>query len=247
LNGPRSPDFLDALEQALSLEGLHSVAPLGRLHSDGVACAAGESLAEDGLLAGVEHAYYLGGGSGVAEAYRLRGKLYGADELKPVLARAWQTAADDGRSFELHLSARGINEDFRARATAVQLSARCEDAAAAGDARARDLFLERGRQLAQWCFARLEAVHRTQGIVLERIVIGQRLGGLFLDPRLADCFSEHARAQLSALLRRDAPQAVRALWLRGDQLAPDRILGSKLRAAPALGALALSLATEPLA
>jgi hypothetical protein len=52
---------------------------------------------------------------------------------------------------------------------------------------------------------------------------------------------------LCALLRRGASREVRALWLRGDQLAPDRILGSKLRAAPALGALALSLATEPLA
>src|SRR5690349_2531513 len=41
LNGPRVPDFVDALEQSLVLDGLNLGEPLRRVSSDGLACAHG--------------------------------------------------------------------------------------------------------------------------------------------------------------------------------------------------------------
>lgn len=241
LNGPRIPDFADALEQSLSLEGLSLAEPVARLYSDGVACAWGEELAEGGLLAEVQSAYYVGGGSGVAEGYKLRGRIFGAEQLERHVQRAWQTLADDGRSFEVQLSARGINRDYRERAQSHDAALLGEDAAAAGDPRATSLFEERARHLAQWCFSRLTAIRNGQEIVLERIVIGQRLGQFFLDPRLQACFEQPARLRLCALLAESAAPGLRAAWLRDDRLEPGRLVGSALRAAPALGAMALAI------
>ena len=48
LNGPRIPDFVDALEQSLMLDGLNLVRPIAQLISDGLACGFGESMAEGG-------------------------------------------------------------------------------------------------------------------------------------------------------------------------------------------------------
>jgi len=241
LNGPRIPDFNDALEQSLSLEGLNLAEPISRLYSDGVACAWGEDLAETGLFADVENAYYVGGGSGVAEGYKLRGRIFGAEQLERHVQRAWQTLADDGRSYEVALSARGFNRDFRERAPSHDAALLGEDAAAAGDPRATALFEERARLLAQWCCSRLLAIREGQNLILERIVIGQRLGQFFLDPRLQSCFAEPTRARLCALLAESAPPALRSAWLRDDRLAPGRLQASALRSAPALGAMALAI------
>ena len=242
LNGPRIPDFVAALEQSLSLVGMNLSEAIEGVVSDGLACAHGEELAENGLFAGIRHAYYLGGGSGVAESYKLAGQICAADELSPPVKKAWESIDGDGKSFELHLSASGINRDFglehpRPRPGSIFP----EDAAQAGDARALGLFRTRATRLAEWCFARLTEIHANHGLVLERIVIGQRLGQFFLDPRLAHCFAQPARQALCVLLEERAPPSLRATWVVNGELVDGRLMGSSLRAAAALGAIALAL------
>ncbi len=245
LYGPRVPDFIDALEQSLVLDGVNLREPIMRVVSDGLACAHGEDLAEDGLFADIRNGYYLGGGSGLAESYKLAGTIHAADDLAPEIKKAWQLLADDGRSFETHLSAAGLNLDFGLDGARPREGALFpEQAAAAGEPRALALFGARAARLAELCCARLIAVHGAHGVILDRVVIGQRLGQFFLDPCLAQCFRGAARAGLSAQLDERAPPALRSAWVENGELAQGRLLGSNLRAAAALGALALELADD---
>ncbi|MEO6709361.1 MAG: hypothetical protein ABI054_12355, partial [Planctomycetota bacterium] len=204
-----------------------------------------EELAEAGLFGDIRHGYYLGGGSGVAEAYKLDGRILAADELEPRIRKAWQIRADDGRTFETHLSTSGINRDFGCDAEADEEGAPFpEVAAAAGDPRALELFRARASRLAEFCATRLIALHESRGLVLDRIVIGQRLGQLFLDPCLEACFARPAREALASRLLASAPPPVRESWVVQGELGRRRLMGSPLRAAAALGALALAVGSD---
>src|SRR5262245_9793276 len=74
-NGPRLPDFLDVLERRLIQGGLVLSCPIPPLLSDGDACTLGEETDAHGLLRGVSNAYYLGGGTGLAEGLKLAGEM----------------------------------------------------------------------------------------------------------------------------------------------------------------------------
>lgn len=126
-NGPRIPDFLDRLESRLSRAGLALVAPIPPLLSDGVACGLGEAVHPHGAFRGVRDAYYVGGGTGLAECLLLDGRVIGFDDVASRARKAWELVASSGRTFEDELSMRGLAERWeRARTTA-----------RAGDARGR--------------------------------------------------------------------------------------------------------------
>ena len=236
LHGPRIPDFAAELERRLAQAGLVPARPLGPLAADGLAAGTGEWLGALGRLSGLQQGYYLGGGSGVAECLLLDGLPRAPEGAGLGLDRAWEALACDGRSYEVHLSAAGLNRDWSALGTGLP-----EAAAAAGNRRAVELFRERTLRLADWCLGRLSLVHHRAGRVLERIVVGQRLGGLFLDPALAAHFARPARERLAERIAVQGPRAVAEVWLRDGALAPERLVGSDLREAPAIGALALAL------
>lgn len=242
LNGPRIPDFLDALEQSLVLDGVDLADAIPELHSDGLASAVGEDFAQEGLLGDCSHAYYLGGGSGVSEAYKLGGRVVSADELEPDVVKAWRMPAVDGHSFEHHLSAAGINRDFGLSAQAIPEGARTpERAAAEGESKAIALFAARGERLAELCATRLIELSACRGVVLERIVVGQRLGGFLADPALKRSFAEPARRRLAELIAANAPEPVRRRWLEKGALPDGSLQASGFRAAAALGSAALSM------
>jgi hypothetical protein len=106
------------------------------------------------------------------------------------------------------------------------------------------LFIARAHVLAQLCAARIVEIHAEHGVVLERIVVGQRLGQFFLDPRLEQCFAAPARDALRELLALRSPERVRDAWLASGALVRRRLVGSALRAAAALGALALEIEAD---
>ena len=84
LNGPAIPDYLDRLEERLDIS-------VARLWSDGFASGVGEEVA--GLFRDVQNAYYLGGGTGIAECLKLDGRVRALDELE--LPRAWELGFED--------------------------------------------------------------------------------------------------------------------------------------------------------
>ncbi len=333
-NGPRIPDYLDALEQNLTSAGLELVAPIAALGSDADYCGLGEEFAADGLFRDVENAYYVGCGTGIADALKLRGKLVPFDAAKSWIQKSWQMASALGPTFEKLISASSLNRVYadltketkrpfdkaqgrlrdeetkdecgtavsavgtgestaqgavaheprgfsprgpraargtrRARrpdatgaAATVPRSAYPEVAAAAGDPVAIAWLDTAALVLAELIFERLwtirngraEAAHRGEayaklnpdhdyrGTLLDRVIIGQRVGQIYGDARFRAVFGDKLDANLAALIAGSEDSEMREADLRRTtrpprpaQLKPGFVLPSKLRAAPALGA-----------
>lgn len=235
-HGPRCPQFLDRLQTLLSSEGLELVEPLARLYSDGWCAGLGEEFAEEGLLRGAPCAYYLGGGSGLAEALKLSGELVSLDAVQTWFPKAWQMSdAEALLSYDDLISARGINALWNEQQP--ELAAWPEDCAESSPA-ARNLFEAVGAALARLVVERVISL-RARGPLeeswpgpheLARVVIGLRLGRLLGDERTRSCF-EHVYCET-------APKLLEARRLHGVHWVT-RI--STLDAAPAIGAAAAAL------
>jgi predicted NBD/HSP70 family sugar kinase len=265
-NGPRLPDFLAQLEGRLALSGVELAAPIPPLLSDGEACALGENLGFEGLLKDVPNAYYLGGGTGLAEACKLDGQVVDMDALRPWMRKAWQLEDKHGQSFEDLASARGINERY-ARRRGVEPTPGAEvypeARVALGDPDAEAVLRAAGETLAQLFFARIQTCATAEklpragrsaragaaspanlepGTVLQRLVIGQQLGRLVCEPGLARVLREPLEQKLAKLLSGTKDPFLAQHYLVGRAIRPGLIEASLLRAAPAIGAAARSLA-----
>lgn len=235
-HGPRSPDFLDKLQALLGSEGLELEAPLQRLESDGACAGLGEDYAQGGLLRGVDCAYYLGGGSGVAEALKVNGALVPLDSVQSWFPKAWSLWEPlEGRSYDDALSARGINAQFRALAPQ---AAGFPEEHAVDDLKSRELFERTGQRLALLVVERVVALRARSPVEREwpgphelaRVVVGLRLGRLLGDERTRPWF-ERSYCELAA-------RKLEERRLHGVNWTT-RI--STLSAAPAIGAAALAL------
>ena len=60
----------------------------------------------------VENAYYLGGGTGAADALKLHGKLISFDKCKNWIAKTWEMSDKNGKSMEIYCSANGIQSIY---------------------------------------------------------------------------------------------------------------------------------------
>ena len=154
LHGPVAPDFLDRLEARLASIGVELERPCARLDGDGYLCGVGEEHAEEGLFRAVRNAYYVGGGTGVAECLKLDGQVIALEQAH--VRRAWELDAEEG------VSLASINASLRERGGEKPLDVFDEAARSRG---------ERFRQ-------------RCEELPLERVVVGQRLGELFARPEL---------------------------------------------------------------
>jgi len=253
--GPRIPGYLDRLEAALHELGIELAQPVTRLAGDGEACARGEVADAQGALRGLHSAYYVGGGTGIAEALLIEGRVLGFDALAGFVRKAWQMDATGGRIVEDLLSPRGMNAAWAA-STGKRLPLAAEDhperRALAGDARAAGILTDAAEALAGLVLDRMSALRRgfqgavriTPNTFLERVVIGQRLGALFADPELSEVFREPAEHALARRILGTGDGALRKHYLAGTSLRPDLLAGSLLRAAPAIGAVSMELEVQ---
>ena len=223
LHLPRMPRYSDELEARLASAGLDTRGSLARLLGDGEACGLGEEHGAGGHLRGAREAVYIGGGSGLAEAFKIQGELVPPGERLP---RAWELSRPE-RDFEQRLSATGINRAWAERACVPVPTRRGEypeDLAAAGDARAAQLLGEVAALLAELVALRAAAWPSVSGgAALERVVLGQRLG------LIAERASPAFRARLADELARRAGGGHHA------------VVVSRLREAAALGAASVLL------
>jgi len=228
LHAPRIPRLLELLERRLALGGIALERPIGRLLDDGLACAWAERRAAAGAFLGVREAYWLGGGSGLAEALVVAGT---PAALETRLPRAWQLTAPGGDTYDELLSARGLNRRFALRrGTNAAGDAPFPEERATFDAEAAAVLAETGEHLARFLLRRLRSLReQSPPLEPERVVLGARLGALFVDPR-AEPLRQAAFAGLTAaeLPFARSPEA----WL----------VASRLRAAAALGAAAAARA-----
>ena len=301
-NGPRIPDYLDVLEKDIAAAGIELVSPIAALGSDADYCGLGEEYAADGLFRDVENAYYVGCGTGIADALKLRGKLVPFDHARSWIQKSWQIASALGPTFEKLVSAKSLNRVYadlcrgtkarrhegtkdhvaagprtgRSHAlgdTAVSAvdgsegtapgavahaSPHPEVAAAAGEPIAiawtetaalvlAELIFERlwkirnGRADLQHCgeaYAQLDPQHEYRGTLLDRVIIGQRVGQIYGNPAHRGVFGDSVDACLAVFIgdADDAELSGICLSLDKRELKPGFLTASKLRAAPALGA-----------
>lgn len=237
-NGPRIPDFLDRLEEEIVRAGIALAAPIGDLIGDGEACGLGENFESHGALRDVANAYYVGGGTGVAEALKLDGRVVSFDAISGSIPKAWQLSSARGVNFESSISMGGINAEY-ARRTGRRLPlARAdhpEARALAGDTVAADVLGAAAEDLAELVFLRLDALRSGAAgreHVLERVVLGQQLAPLFGSSELAPFFRSRVESALAERIRSSG---------YGDGVARGFLRASSLRAAPAIGAAAAAL------
>ena len=210
-NGPRMPDYCSILENYLKHYGVELLAPLFHLGSDADYCGLGEFYAGEGSFRNTYNAYYLGGGTGAADALLLKGQLIAFDNIRSWMAKTWEMKNDLGISFERYASASGLQSIYAGHSNkSLELlkksnihSPQIASLALKGDDAAIKSYQEAAVYLAQLIFERistlycgslgilkfvnsnrtpLDPVHEFRGERFEKIVIGQRLGELMASP-----------------------------------------------------------------
>ncbi len=262
-NGPRMPHYIKNLEERLSMGKINFVEPIKRLGSDADYCGIGENYAENGLFRDVQNAYYIGLGTGAADALKLNGCLLPFDQTKNWLAKTWEMKNNDGVSLESIVSARGFQQLYAqiSKTTTAELNKQnvfadtIIERSQNGENNAQqtcriyldvlsDLLLERITTLYKgwqnnFSFVNterntLEENHPYKGSFFERIIIGQRIGSLMKSEIGAIQLKEPLMHLLIQKIEQSPHLSKSAKRHYADL---ERFIAfSNLRAAPALGA-----------
>lgn len=107
-NGPRMPNYLSKMKDKLSIADNEIVlAPCG-LGSDADYCGIGEEYADSGKFKEIENAVYIGGGTGIADAIKIKSDLIKYDDINHWMLKTWEMKSDLGFSLEKCISAGGF-------------------------------------------------------------------------------------------------------------------------------------------
>jgi predicted NBD/HSP70 family sugar kinase len=264
-NGPRIPDLGRSVERELQAQGILLKTPIAKLGSDADYCGMGEEYAINGSFRQADNALYLGGGTGVADALKLKGQLIPFDQTKNWLPKSWELASDEGLSLERYISARGIQHVY-SRFSGIhehQLESdgifgpQILDRAGNGDEYAQRTLEDVARQLARLILSRINTLfsgckgdfgfvdkQRTQpasshpftGLCFDRIVIGQRLGELLEESRSGPFLYRPLLNYLTPWIRESAHPEIRAHYLENGIFRESILHISPLREAPVIGA-----------
>ena len=207
-NGPRILDYCDHVEAILKDYNIEFVKPIAILGSDAFYCGIGEEYAQEGQFKNIDNSYYLGGGTGAADALKLGGKLVSLDDIKHWFVKTWEMKNQDGLSLEKCASAKGIQEIYGKYCgkTVAELNKKdiypmdIREKALANEKAAIKTFEVLAENLAMLFYERITTVyagwnnifsfvnpnraipepeHPYIGTLLNSIIIGQRLGDLF--------------------------------------------------------------------
>jgi predicted NBD/HSP70 family sugar kinase len=262
-NGPRMLHYAARLEERLTLKDIEFLTPVHHLGSDADYCGIGENYADGGLFRTVKNAYYLGGGTGVADAMKLNGELLPFDLIKEWLAKTWEMKSSDGRSLERFTSVGGMQAVY-AEISGKKLSVLNErniyplqiaELAAKGDGAAQRMIELAVENLSLLLFERITSLysgnqdifrfvnpnrpqlskqHPYLGNVFDCIIIGQRLGELFETEFGKRVLRNPVIEKLATLISYSENLDAEAKEHYADL--NSLIKTSKLREAPALGA-----------
>ncbi len=266
LNGPRIPEYCSIVESQLQQMDVKLAGPIQRIGSDADYCGIGEEYSQNGSFRGVESAYYLGGGTGTADALKIDGTLIPFDKTKDWLAKSWELKNDKGISLERYASAGGIQSIYSEYSgiPVKELNKKdvfpdqLLDRAVNHEPEAVQTFQDISIYIAQLIFERMRTIfsgwkndfsfvnpsregleidHHFTGTLLERIIIGQRLGDLLEKSKPTEHLWQPLLVNLTDLvLFSYENQTFQDHYLQDGQFNPDLIISSALREAPALGA-----------
>ena len=262
-NGPRMIDYSDLLEGHLKSLNINLAYPVNHLGSDADYCGIGENYSKDGLFRDYSDAYYLGGGTGVADAMKLDGEIVTFDNSKSWIAKTWEMKNFEGLSLERITSVSGIQKTYAELAgkSIEELNTKgiyplqISELAKNGDAAAIKTYQVVNQNLARLLYERIVTLykgwqnlfefvnpnkpklnqqHTYLGKVFDTIVIGQRLGELFDYETGKEIVKKPVLSQLNSLIK-NSDILPETIKLHYQDLNVI-IKTSKLREAPALGA-----------
>lgn len=264
-NGPRMPVYSDYLELKIREQNLILFSPIHHLGSDADFCGIGEEYSSEGAFRNTVNAYYLGGGTGVADAMKLNGDIIPFDQAKSWIAKTWEMQGEKETSLERYISAGGIQSIY-SKYSDIPMENLNEnniyppqilEKALNQDEAAINTLNDVSKYTATLLFERITTIysgwsdlftfvnpekelpekeHEYRGILLDRIVIGQRLGDLLNESRNTHILWKDIVRDLSILIRSRGNDQLISHYLSGSMLDEGRIVFSKLREAPAIGA-----------
>jgi predicted NBD/HSP70 family sugar kinase len=228
-NGPRMLEYARRVEDHVAEAGITFAAPIAYLGSDADYCGIGEEYASNGSFHKSTFGYYLGGGTGTADALKLDGKLVPLDQTKPWMAKSWELKNDQELSLERYASASGLQYIYSLKSgfSIEELNEQqmyppqIAEQALAGDEAAQKTYQDAAKYLARLLYERistlycgwqkpfgfvnpnrpeLEAQHPYLGSTFDRLIIGQRLSELMASRAGNSVLSRPLIANLSQLI-----------------------------------------------
>jgi predicted NBD/HSP70 family sugar kinase len=266
-NGPRMPNFVSDLEKHISRIGIYLEQPIAKLGSDADYCGIGEEYAENGLFSNEKNAYYLGSGTGVADALKINGNLIPFDCCHEWIAKTWEFQSNNGKSMETYCSANGIQSIY-AEISGISQNELIEQhihleeilsKAYYGDNKAEKTWEMVINNFALLLYERISTLysgyqnifefinpnhilldknHEYLGTLLDKIIIGLRLGDLFKNKLAMDILINPLLKKLGKLILSDnmLDEKAKSYYLNKRLFKSDILDSSNLRDAPALGA-----------
>ena len=207
-NGPRIPNFCIQLEDALHKSSIHLHKPIQYIGSDADNCGIGEEYGKDGLFKDIQNGYYIGGGTGTADALKLKNELIPFDSISSWIAKSWEILNENNISMEQYTSLKGIQSIY-SNYSEIPINELCNESIYANEIFSRALKNEQAalltcaditKYMSTLIVERVETIfsgwqnkfgllnpkhsllinnHPYKNNLLERIIIGQGLGKLF--------------------------------------------------------------------
>ena len=207
-NGPRIPNFCIQLEDALHKSNIHLHKPIQYIGSDADNCGIGEEYGKDGLFKDIQNGYYIGGGTGTADALKLKNELIPFDSISSWIAKSWEILNENNISMEQYTSLKGIQSIY-SNYSEIPINELCNESIYANEIFSRALKNEQAalltcaditKYMSTLIVERVETIfsgwqnkfgllnpkhsllinnHLYKNNLLERIIIGQGLGKLF--------------------------------------------------------------------
>lgn len=207
-NGPRIPNFCIQLEDALHKSNIHLHKPIQYIGSDADNCGIGEEYGKDGLFKDIQNGYYIGGGTGTADALKLKNELIPFDSISSWIAKSWEILNENNISMEQYTSLKGIQSIY-SNYSEIPINELCNESIYANEIFSRALKNEQAalltcaditKYMSTLIVERVETIfsgwqnkfgllnpkhsllinnHPYKNNLLERIIIGQGLGKLF--------------------------------------------------------------------
>jgi len=232
-NGPRILDYARQIEMQIGAAGVELIRPISRIGSDAYYCGVGEEYAVNGNFRNVSNAYYLGGGTGAADALKLNSKLISPDDIREWFVKTWEMSSPEGESMEKYVSSNGIQSLYgelagiavaelnQAKVYPIQIC----DRAVHGENAAVLTLHKVARYLALIIYERITTLfagwqgyfqfnnsarviplskHKYQGCLLDKIIFGQRLSEIFEKTKYYPILARPFYQSLSLLLNESA-------------------------------------------
>ena len=165
-NGPRIPDLLERIPE------------IDTLYNDSDCCVVGEWKSTIGKMKNAKNSVYIGGGTGIADGIILNGELIDFNERDDVI-RSWELIMENGQSVESCLSPKGMIDqwNFSNKHKVITLDQLSKNENS-------KLIFNKAIIAFSYLIQNRIQFFRSNNSIIEKIVLGQRLGMFMADSKL---------------------------------------------------------------